>query len=180
MGGTVVSVHLSPSHTMRKSAAGAIDLISGIGVAGDAHAGVTVKHRSRVAVDPTRPNLRQVHLIHQELIDELVSQGFQVKPGLMGENVTTAGIDLLGLGAGARLHLGSSAIVEVTGLRNPCTQLNGLQQGLMQAVLERDSEGRLIRKAGIMGIVLAGGPVKAGDAIEVTLPDGPHLPLRPV
>jgi MOSC domain-containing protein YiiM len=165
---------------MSKLPVRAILLVAGIGIDGDAHAGVTVKHRSRVARDPGQPNLRQVHLIHQELVDELVARGFAVRPGLMGENITTLGIDLLGLGAGTRLHLGASAIVEVTGLRNPCLQLDGLQPGLMQAVLGRDGTGRLIRRAGIMGIVLAGGPVGSGDAIAVEPPGGPHIALGPV
>lgn len=155
-------------------------LLEGLGAEGDAHAGATVKHRSRVAIDPTQPNLRQVHLIHAELFDELQAKGFRVAPGLMGENVTTRGIDLLALPRGTRLLLGASAIVEVTGLRNPCTQLNGLQPGLLEAVLERDPARGLIRRAGIMGVVLAGGEVAIGDAIRLELPSGQHEPLKPV
>src|SRR5262245_18846126 len=170
MSGTVIAVSRSGSHTMSKPNVARIRLLEGLGVEGDAHLGVTVKHRSRVARDPTQPNLRQVHLIHGELIDELHGKSFNVTPGLMGENVTTRGVDLLALPRGARLHLGSSAVVEITGLRNPCTQLDGLQPGLMEALIERDPARGLIRKAGVMGIVLAGGDVAAGDAIRVELP----------
>jgi MOSC domain-containing protein YiiM len=141
---------------------------------------VTVKHRSRVARDPSQPNLRQVHLIHAELHDELRAAGFDVVAGQMGENITTAGVDLLGLPTGTRLRLGDEAVVEVTGLRNPCAQLDGIQPGLMAATLDRDERGRLIRKAGVMGVVLAGGEVRAGDEIRVELPPQPHRPLEPV
>ena len=180
MSGRVVSVSRSGSHTMTKPACERIRLLAGLGVEGDAHMGETVKHRSRIARDPTQPNLRQVHLMHAELFDELRAKGFDVTPGLMGENVTTRGIDLLGLPRGARLHLGSEAIVEITGLRNPCTQLDGLQPGLMEAVLERDPARGLIRKAGVMGVVIASGDVAIGNAISVTLPDGTGEPLKPV
>ena len=180
MGSVVTAVNRSASHTFSKPNQGAIKLIAGQGVEGDAHCGETVKHRSRVAKDPTQPNLRQVHLIHAELHDELVGRGFCVSPGSMGENITTRGVDLLALPAGARLLLGKDAIVEVTGLRNPCTQLDGLQLGLMAAVLDRDADGNLIRKAGIMAIVLQGGEVRPGDSIGVELPPPPHRPLERV
>jgi MOSC domain-containing protein YiiM len=157
-----------------------ITLVAGLGVEGDAHMGETVRHRSRVAADPTVPNLRQVHLIHSELHDELHAAGFDVAPGQMGENVTTRGVDLLGLPSGARLHLGGAALVEVTGLRNPCVQLDGLRPGLMAATLDRDNEGKLVRKAGVVAIVLAGGEVAAGDAIRIELPPEPHSRLEPV
>jgi len=157
-----------------------ITLLTGLGVEGDAHMGATVKHRSRVKRDPRQPNLRQVHLMHAELHDELSRRGFRVGPGDMGENITTAAIDLLNLPVGARLHLGADAIIEVTGLRNPCLQLDGLQPGLMAAVLDRDENGDLVRKAGIMGIVLADGEVHAGDPIVVVEPAGPRRPLGPV
>jgi MOSC domain-containing protein YiiM len=176
----VVAVHRSPSHSMSKPGQLSVHLITGHGVEGDAHAGPTVKHRSRVKRDAALPNLRQVHLMHAELHDELRDAGFDVTPGQMGENITTRGIDLLGLPAGTRLHLGPDAIVEVTGLRNPCVQLDGLQHGLMAATLSRDAEGKLLRKAGIMSIVLSDGEVRAGDTILVQLPDGPHKPLQPV
>ena len=180
MSGRVIAVSVSGAHTMSKPNVERIRLLEGLGVEGDAHMGATVKHRSRVARDPTQPNLRQIHLIHAELFDELRAKGFNVTPGLMGENVTTQGIDLLALPAGTRLHLGGVAIVQVTGLRNPCYQLDGLQQGLMQATLARDAEGNLIRKAGVMAIVVAGGEVGIRDAIRIELPAGPHEPLKPV
>jgi MOSC domain-containing protein YiiM len=176
----VTAVSLSKGHRFSKPNAMEIRLLTGLGVAGDAHSGATVKHRSRVAKDPTQPNLRQVHLLHEELFDELRGKGFRVTPGDMGENVTTRGVDLLGLPAGTRLHLGSSAIVEVTGLRNPCMQIDRFQQGLMAATLDRDAAGNLIRKAGIMSIVLADGDLRPGDAIRIELPAGAHRPLRPV
>ncbi len=165
---------------MRKSSCEAITLVAGLGVAGDAHAGTTVKHRSRVARDPSQPNLRQVHLIHAELHEELAAKGFEVAPGAMGENVTTRGIDLLGLPTGARLRLGGEAIVEITGLRNPGMQLDGVLPGLMEAVLDRAPDGSMVRKAGIMGVVVVGGEVRVGDAIEVELPDGAWRALEPV
>jgi MOSC domain-containing protein YiiM len=179
MVGTVIAVALSPKHTMRKPVRDSIRLIAGQGVEGDAHAGATVKHRSRVQRDPSQPNLRQVHLLHAELLDELRAAGFVLEPGQIGENVTTRGIDLLGLPTGTRLQLGD-ALVEVTGLRNPCVQLNGIQPGLMAATLDRDGQGNLVRKAGVMAIVLAGGEVRPGDSIAVTLPPDPHRPLAPV
>jgi MOSC domain-containing protein YiiM len=176
----VAAVSRDGRHAFSKPVRDAIRLVAGIGVEGDAHAGQTVQHRSRVARDPSAPNLRQVHLIHAELHDELAARGFLVSPGDMGENVTTRGVDLLALPAGTRLRIGARAVVEVTGLRNPCAQLDGLQHGLMKAVLGRDEQGRLVRKAGVMAIVLAGGEVVAGDPIEISLPAGPHPPLEPV
>jgi len=163
---------------MSKPARTAIRLIEGLGVEGDAHAGTTVKHRSRVARDPTQPNLRQVHLMHGELFEELRAAGFALAPGRMGENITTRGLDLLALPTGTRLHIGETAIVSVTGLRNPCRQLEGIQSGLMTAVLDRDAAGNLVRKAGIMGVVLASGDVRPGDPIRVELPPEPHEPLE--
>ena len=181
MSGTIVAVSRSPTHTLSKPNEGSIRLLAGLGVEGDAHMGPTVKHRSRVAKDPTVPNLRQVHLIHAELHDELEAGGFRnLRPGEMGENVTTRGIDLLALPTGTRLHLGSEAVVEVTGLRNPCRQLNRLRPGLMNATLDRDAEGNLVRKAGIMAIVMTAGEVRAGDRIGVELPAEPHRKLEPV
>jgi hypothetical protein len=180
MSAIVTAVSLSPSHTMSKGNLESINLIAGLGVEGDAHSGVTVKHRSRLQANPLPPNLRQVHLIHAELHQELAGKGFRVVPGQMGENVTTLGVDLLGLPTGTRLRLGPSAVVEITGLRNPCAQLDGLQPGLMNAVLDRDEAGELVRKAGIMGVVIEGGPVRVGDSIEVELPAEPHQRLRPV
>jgi len=176
----VTAVARSATHTLSKPEAQSIELVAGLGVEGDAHFGVTVKHRSRVARDPSQPNLRQVHLIHGELHDELAAAGFAVSAGQMGENVTTRGVALLGLPVGTRLHLGATAVVEVTGLRNPCLQLERIQPGLTAATLGRDERGNLIRKAGIMGIILAGGAVRPDDPIRVELPEGTHRPLRPV
>jgi MOSC domain-containing protein YiiM len=180
MSGIVIAVSRSATHTMSKPNHASIRLIEGLGVEGDAHLGETVKHRSRVARDPTQPNLRQVHLIHAELHDELRARGFDLAPGEMGENVTTRGINLLGLPVGTLLRVGDEAVVEVTGLRNPCRQLDALRDGLMQATLARDEQGGLIRTAGIMGIVRAAGEVHAGDPIRVTLPAEPHRPLEVV
>lgn len=179
-GGTVVAVSSDGEHRFSKPVMAEITLLEGLGVAGDAHAGVTVQHLHRIKMDPTAPNLRQVHLIQAEVHDELARQGFEVEPGAMGENITTRGLDLLGLPQGTVLRLGRAAVVEVTGLRNPCLQLNGLQSGLMKAVLGRDEQGQLIRRAGIMGIVRSGGTVRSGDQIGVELPSEPHLPLQPV
>ena len=157
-----------------------VTLLAGFGVEGDVHAGVTVKHRSRVAKDPSQPNLRQIHLIHQELFAEVRAQGFEVAPGDLGENVTTSGIDLLGLPVGTLLHLGDEAVVEVTGLRNPCYQIDHFQDGLLKQVVSRNADGTLVRKAGIMGIVAIGGFVRPGDPVGVELPAGPHRPLERV
>ena len=178
--GLVVAVSLRPDHHFSKTPSPGIRLLTGLGVTGDAHMGATVKHRSRVRKDPTQPNLRQVHLIHAELFDELQTKGFAVKPGELGENVTTSGIDLLALPAGTRLHLGESAVVEITGLRNPCAQIDDFQQGLMMATLDRDADDNLVRKAGIMSVVIRDGDVRPGDAIGVELPSAPHRRLQPV
>ncbi len=178
--GIVTTVSLSKSHTFSKPNCLSIRLLKGLGVAGDAHMGETVKHRSRVAKDPNQPNLRQVHLMHEELFDELQAKSFIVRPGDMGENVTTRGIDLLGLPTGTRLHLGESAVVEVTGLRNPCIQIDQFQKGLMAATLDKDADGNLIRKAGVMSVVLVDGDVRPGDAVRIELPEAPHQPLKPV
>ena len=159
---------------------GSVGLLPGLGIEGDAHLGATVQHRSRVARDPSQPNLRQVHLIHAELHDELEAAGFVLRAGQMGENITTRGIALLGLPTGTRLRLGGTAIVEVTGLRNPCVQLDVIQGGLMAATLGRDEHGSLIRKAGVMAIVVVGGEVHAGDPIAAELPTGTQRPLEPV
>jgi MOSC domain-containing protein YiiM len=176
----VSAVSQSRGHSFSKPNVLSIRLVAGLGVEGDAHAGVTVKHRSRVRKDPTQPNLRQVHLVHAELFDELREKGFVVVPGDIGENVTTRGIDLLALPTGTKLRLGETATVEITGLRNPCVQLDTFQKGLMAATLDKGSDGNLVRKAGVMGVVLAGGEVRPGDAIAVELPASPHRPLQPV
>jgi MOSC domain-containing protein YiiM len=178
--GLIVAVSSKATHEFSKDVRPGIRLVAGKGVEGDAHCAETVKHRSRVRRDPTQPNLRQVHLIHAELHDELRAAGFDVAPGVMGENVTTRGVELLALPTGTRLRLGGDAVVEVTGLRNPCTQLDGFQPGLMAAVLDRDGAGNLVRKAGVMGIVVVGGHVRPGDTITVEPPAPPHRPLEPV
>ena len=183
MNGNVIAVNVSGSHTNTKFGQTEIRLIENFGVEGDAHGGVTVKHRSRVKKDPAKPNLRQVHLIQAELHDELDAAGFEIEPGLMGENITTRGLDLLGLPTGTRLKIGEGAVIEVTGLRDPCYQLDELRPGLMAATLERNAAGELLRKAGIMSVVIAGGVVRAGDEIRVELPDVPveqYRALAPV
>jgi MOSC domain-containing protein YiiM len=177
MDGVLVAVSRSETHKFSKLNQDSIQLLKGLGVEGDSHLGKTVKHRSRVAVDPTQPNLRQVHLIPSELDEELQAAGFVVSAGQMGENITTRGIDLLNLPTDTKLHLGDTAIIEITGLRNPCTQLDRFQSGLMAAVLGRDEQGKLIRKAGVIGIVIVGGKVNAGDSIYIELPLQPHQPL---
>ncbi|TWP47337.1 MOSC domain-containing protein [Lentzea tibetensis] len=176
----MIAVSRSAEYTFSKPNAGSIRLLAGLGVEGDVHQGVTVKHRSRVFKDPTQPNLRQVHLIHAELHDELRESGFEVGPGQIGENVTTRGVDLLGLPTGTLLHLGPEAVVEVTGLRNPCVQIDLFSNGLLKQVVHRDAAGELVRRAGIMGIVVTGGEIKPGDEIRVELPAEPHSPLKPV
>lgn len=180
MGRTVIAVSKSGTHTFSKPNQESIQLLAGLGVDGDAHLGEKVKHRSRVAKNPDQPNLRQVHLIHSELHDELNANGFSVSAGQMGENVTTRGIDILNLPTGTGLHLGRDAIIEITGLRNPCEQLDRFQDGLMKACVYKDRDGNIIRRAGVMGIVLSGGEVSAGDVIRVELPAEPHQPLQVV
>ncbi len=180
MAASVTAVSRSGTHEFSKTSQDSVRLIAGQGVEGDAHSGATVQHRSRVAQDPSLPNLRQVHLIHSELFEELQTAGLDVSAGQMGENITTRGIDLLGLPTGAHLTLGDQAVVKVTGLRNPCAQLDNFLPGLTAAVLGRDAEGNLVRKAGIMGVVLVGGEVSAGDMIRVVLPPKPYKPLERV
>ncbi|MEZ2127935.1 MULTISPECIES: MOSC domain-containing protein [unclassified Sinorhizobium] len=173
---SVISVSRRQTHEFSKTVVDTINIIENFGVEGDAHAGVTVKHRSRVAVDPTQPNLRQVHLLHAELFDELLASGFVVQPGDLGENIVTEGIALLDLPA----KIGEQVVLRVTGLRNPCGQIDNFQQGLLKAVLGRDEDGNLVRKAGIMSVVLQGGTVRPGDRIEVVLPALPHERLERV
>ncbi len=176
----MVAVSLSSRHTFSKKSQDAITLVEGLGVDGDRHAGVTVQHRSRVRRDPSQPNLRQVHLLQAELHDELRLGGFDVEPGDIGENVTTRGVDLLALPTGTLLHLGDHATVRITGLRNPCVQLDRFQQGLMAAVLDRDEEGNLVRKAGVMAVVLTSGGVRPGDSVLVEVPPPPYSRLERV
>lgn len=179
MAALVDSVHVSASHGFSKTTVAVAMLVEGVGAEGDAHAGVTVQHRSRVRSDPSEPNLRQVHLLHRELLEDLSCVGHDVAPGQLGENVTTRGLDLLALPVGARLHIGSAEIV-VTGLRNPCQQINEFQPGLLKHVVRRGSSGDVQRLVGVMGVVARSGEVRAGQAIEVTLPPEPHLPLTTV
>jgi MOSC domain-containing protein YiiM len=178
--GVVAAVSLDGEHRFSKPNAPVIRLLAGLGVEGDAHLGVTVQHRSRVARDPSQPNLRQVHLIHAELHDQLAGAGYTIAAGELGENVTTRGVDLLELPVGTRLHLGERAVVEVTGLRNPCLQINRFQPGLLKQVLGQDEHGEVVRQGGVMSVVLSGGEVRPGDVIRVELPPLPHLPLEVV
>lgn len=180
MDGRVVSISRDGAHRFSKRPVETIRLVAGLGVEGDAHYGETVQHRSRVAVDPSQPNLRQVHLIPAELLDELTEQGFSVAAGDLGENITTRGIDLIGLPRRTLLHLGDKAVVEVTGLRNPCGQIDVFAPGMLKAVIDRRPNGEIVRKAGVMGIVLRTGEVRVGDAIGVERPPEPHLPLERV
>ncbi|MFG3207019.1 MOSC domain-containing protein [Streptomyces sp. NPDC048192] len=180
MSGTVTAVSSNGEYSFTKPNRDSITLLAGLGVEGDVHAGVTVKHRSRVAQDPTQPNLRQVHLIHEELFAEVNEAGFTVAPGELGENITTRGIDLLGLPAGTLLRIGGSAVLEVTGLRNPCLQIDNFRHGLLKQVVGRDEAGNVVRKAGVMSVVRQGGAVRPGDTIEYELPAGPHRPLERV
>lgn len=175
-----MAVASSPTHGFSKSRQPSVRVVEGLGVVGDAHAGQTVKHRSRVRADPSQPNLRQVHLLHAELFDELAEAGFDVGPGDLGENVTTRGIDLLGLPRGARLRLGDEVVLEATGLRSPCQQVNDFRSGLVKRLVVPDGAGGVVRKVGIMSVVVRGGALTEGDGIEVELPAGPHVRLEPV
>lgn len=178
--GIVIAVSKSPSHTLIKRNEKNIKILKGLGVEGDAHMGTTVKHRSRVAKDPNQPNLRQVHLIHSELHSELANKNLVVQAGEMGENITTSGIDLLSLPKNTILSIGETSKIRVTGLRNPCSQLNRIQEGLLNAVLDKDSDGNIIRKAGIMGVVLESGTIKVGDHIHIEFPEYPYIKLEKV
>lgn len=178
--GKVVAVSKSQSHTFTKNICDKIVLLKGLGVEGDAHMGEKIKHRSRVAKDPNQPNLRQIHLIHSELFDELSEKGFYIGNGQIGENITTREIELLDLPKNTILNIGNTSKVLITGLRNPCKQLDSIQDGLMTAVLDKDEDGNLILRAGIMGVVLEGGEVKLGDEISIELPSKPHIKLERV
>ncbi|MCJ7551473.1 MAG: MOSC domain-containing protein [Anaerolineae bacterium] len=177
MEGIVTGVSRSATYSFSKQTQEAIRLVAGLGVEGDAHMGETVRHRHLVRTDPTRPNLRQVHLLQAEVIDELQAGGFDVSAGKMGENITTRGIDLLSLPVGTRLFIGDTSVVAMTELRDPCGQLDDYQQGLKEATVDRDAQGNVIRKAGAMGVVVMGGIVKPGDAIRVELPAEPHVAM---
>ncbi len=180
MNAAVTSVHLSSTHSFSKQPVDALTLVAGIGAIGDAHAGSMVKHRSRVAADPTQPNLRQVHLLHGELLDELAARGFAVNPGELGENIATTGVDLVNLPTGTTVCIGDDAIVSLTGLRNPCRQIEAFQTGLQSQVLGRNNDGSLARLAGVMAVVIRGGAVSPGDPIRWTLPPEPHHRLETV
>lgn len=173
----VIAICKSERHAFSKSPTRQITLVAGHGIDGDSHAGTTVQHRSRVARDPSQPNLRQVHLMHAELFDELAALGFAVGPGDLGENITTEGVDLLALGEGTLLHIGAQAVVRVTGLRNPCKQIDAFQKGLMAATLAHDAHGNVVRKAGVMAVVETSGSIVAGDTIIIEPPSGPWRPL---
>ncbi|MFE1841416.1 MOSC domain-containing protein [Streptomyces sviceus] len=177
MGGKITAVSSNGTYSFTKPNRESITLLAGFGVEGDVHGGATVKHRFRMKKDPSQPNLRQVHLMHEELLEEVRRAGFEVAAGELGENVTTRGVDLLGLPVGTLLHLGGEAVVEVTGLRNPCAQIDRFQKGLMKQVVGRSEDGRALFRSGIMSVVVRGGVVRAGDAVGVELPEGPHLPL---
>lgn len=176
----IASVNSSQAHSFSKFGAPIVTLLEGVGVEGDAHCGVTVQHLSRIARDPTQPNFRQVHVLHFELFAELSTKGFTVSPGDLGENLTTQGIALLELPAETELHIGETAVVKLTGLRNPCIKIDQFQQGLMAAVLDRTAEGKLVRKAGVMSVVVRSGEVRPGDPIVIKLPSQPHRPLEPI
>ena len=179
MTGTVVAVHRSAVHGFSKDTLAAIELVAGHGVRDDAHCGVTVQHRSRVAKDPTQANLRQVHLLHGELLDELRARGFVIEAGQLGENITTRGVDLLGLSSDSLIRIGASVVIRVTGLRNPCGQIDAFRPGMLHAVLHRAADGTIVRRAGIMGVVDEGGWVRAGDEFRVSAP-ATHAPLQVV
>jgi MOSC domain-containing protein YiiM len=180
MDGVVVAVALGPKHEFSKTVVDEVTLVEGLGVEGDAHSGATVKHRSRVARDPSQPNLRQVHLLQSELLDELNASGFPIAPGALGENVTTSGIDLLDLPAGTLLHLGEHAVVRITGLRNPCSQIEDFHEGLLAAVVSRDRDGHVRRRTGVMAVVMSAGTVRTGDGVRVERPRTPHESLEVV
>jgi MOSC domain-containing protein YiiM len=177
---SVTAVHRDGEHRFGKQPVPEIRLLAGLGVEGDAHAGALVQHRSRVARDPSQPNLRQVHLLHTELFDAVATHGHHVSPGDLGENVTTRGLDLLALPTGTLLHLGDEAVVRVEGLRNPCLQIERYDEGLLRHVAGRDADGAVVRRGGVMGTVLTGGVVRPGDPIVTVLPEQPHRPLEPV
>ena len=175
---SVMAVSQDGQHRFSKSPCEHITLLEGIGVQGDAHAGVTVQHLYRAAQDPTQPNLRQVHLLPGEFLEEARQEGYEVGPGDLGENVLTQGVDLAGLSRDTLLHIGPEVVVRITGLRDPCVKINRFRQGLLKVALSRDEDGHLVRKAGIMGVVTAGGIIHPGDKIGVELPAPPHHALK--
>jgi len=144
----VLAVSAEAGHDFSKRPRESIRLLEGLGVEGDAHAGATVQHHSRVAADPTQPNLRQVHLLQVEFHEEAGGHGHRIAAGDLGENVLTSGVDLLSLPRDTRLHLGVDAVVRVTGLRNPCRQIEAFRTGLLALATDRDEHGGLVRKSG--------------------------------
>ena len=175
---TVRALHASPKYTFSKKTCDQLELVAGIGAVGDTHAGATVRHRSRMGRDPSQPNLRQVHLFDAEILDELSAEGFEVSPGVLGENITTAGLDALALPTGTLLRVGDSVLLGLTGIRNPCVQIEQRFPGLLKRMVHRDEAGTLTRLTGAMAVVLQGGTICAGDTIAVQLPPEPHLPLQ--
>ena len=177
---SVVAVSTDARHRFSKKPCERITLLKGIGVRGDAHSGATVQHLSRVAQDPHQPNLRQIHLLQREFFDEASEAGYELAPGELGENVLTQGLDLLALPRDSLLHIGNRAVIRVTGLRNPCAQIDTFRKGLLKIAAGHDVNGRLVRKVGVMGVVMSGGEIRPGDTIGVELPALPHLALERV
>jgi len=164
-----VSVNSDDAYRFSKIARQSVRLVEGHGIEGDAHAGRFVKHRYQAKKEPLTPNRRQVHLIQSELFEEMRGFGFIIEPGDLGENVTTVGIDLLALPLGAQLHLGESAVVELTGLRMPCGLIDKFQTGLKRSMIVRTPRGVTFR-AGVLGIVTSSGDVRPGDLVRAELP----------
>ena len=177
---SVVAVSSNPAHTFSKLNRESLELVTGLGVKGDAHNGKTVQHLFRIRQNPDQINLRQVRLIHAELLEAVAADGFNVAPGELGENITTRGIDLLSLPVGTKLQIGEAALIEITGLRNPCYQIDDFQRGLLKEMVEKNEQGQVVRKAGVMGIVLLGGLVRPNDPIKVIFPALPHQRLQVV
>lgn len=175
----VIAVASDSKHNIIKPIRESVRLIAGWGVEGDAHAGKTVQHRYDKRRNPDAPNLRQVHLMHSELFDQVSGLGLSVKPGQMGENITTRHIDILNLPRGTQLRIGE-AVIEITGLRNPCKYLNQIAPGLLKACLGKHEDGTNFPHSGVMGVILADGEVKAGDEIHIITPPKPHERLKPV
>ncbi len=179
MSASVVAVHRSAEHKFSKETVDAVTVLAGLGVEGDAHMGARVKHRSRVAKDPNQPNLRQVHLVASELLDEVAAKGYTVRPGDLGENVTTQGLDLITLPVGTSLRIGD-VLLTLTGLRNPCVQIDAFADGLQGEMLGRDDTGKLVRKTGVMAVVVRSGEIRPGDEIIVAAPAGNPVPMEKI
>jgi MOSC domain-containing protein YiiM len=173
--GSVVAVSIDGKHRFSKTPRLSVSLTKGHGIEGDAHYGPLVQHRCLARRAPTAANLRQVHLIPSELFDALRTRGFEVRPGNLGENITTLGLDLECLPLGTMLRLGASAIVRLTGLRTPCILIDRFEAGLKDEL-----RGGLLGprfRAGVMAIVSDGGEVSPGDLIRAVLPAPPHVVL---